>query len=132
MQRYIKPEHWANFLDEYDWTHWCTFTTKWELTIPAARRMADKIGNEFCGKKLGIFQVEKPLFFWAAEPFDTRNGYHIHALIRTGAEKEDIYQWTNKRYGRSLVLNYEKGKGASGYCAKYITKKLSDYDIKFY
>jgi hypothetical protein len=118
----------AEYLDAVDWSHWCTFTTKWELTLPSARRMALKIKEKFCSPLSDMFQIDNPAMFWAAEPFDIKNGYHIHALIRTGASKKELREWSKKKYGRSMILDYQKGKGAASYCAKYITKKLSDYD----
>jgi hypothetical protein len=120
----------GGFLDKTEWCYWCTFTTKWELTLPSARRMAEKIYIKFCSRvgQGDLFQCDNPAMFWAAEPFDLRNGFHIHALIRTGAEPKQIYTWAKQKYGRAQVLKYEKGKGAHTYCGKYITKRLSDYD----
>lgn len=120
----------GGFLEQVEWNYWCTFTTKWELTLPSARRMAEKIYHKWCSvlPQGDLFQVENPAMFWACEPFDLRNGYHIHALMRTGADAKQIYTWAKKKYGRALVLKYEKGKGAHTYCGKYITKRLSDYD----
>jgi hypothetical protein len=69
--------------------------------------------------------------FWAAEPFDVRDGNHIHALIHTDSSKETLRKWMKERYGRTQVLDYDPTKGAHSYCAKYITKDLSDYDIIF-
>jgi len=119
----------ANFLNTIDWTHWCTFTTRYDLSMKSARRMSEVIFNKF--SKQDIFNQGDQKMFWAAEPFDVKNGYHIHALIQTQLSPEDIYKWTNKRFGRTLILPYEKEKGAHSYCSKYILKKLSDYDIYF-
>jgi hypothetical protein len=119
----------ANFLNTIDWTHWCTFTTRYDLSMKSARRMSEVIFNKF--SKQDIFNQGDQKMFWAAEPFDVKNGYHIHALIQTELSPEDIYKWTNKRFGRTLILPYEKEKGAHSYCSKYILKKLSDYDLYF-
>jgi hypothetical protein len=120
----------GGFLESTEWSYWCTFTTGWELTLPSARRMANKIFTKFCGAmgQGDLFQIENPAMFWAAEPFDCRNGFHIHALMRTGADAKQIYTWSKKKYGRAQVIKYQKGKGAASYCGKYITKRLSDYD----
>jgi len=80
-------------------------------------------------------------FFWCAEPFDTREGYHTHGLIITDEilSKNDlgsIYQVAcgnvDKRkdqWHRLQLRDYNKKLGASYYCGKYITKHLADYDI---
>lgn len=138
LKKQTTPESLANsysdvfggFLEQTEWTYWCTFTTKWELTLPSARRMASKIYTKFCGAigQGDLFQLENPAMFWAAEPFDLRNGYHIHALIRTGADAKQIYEWCKEKYGRAQVIKFQPNKGATSYCGKYITKRLSDYD----
>ena len=121
----VTPDY-SKFLDSFEWTHWCTFTTKYELSLKSARRLAESIYDRFPDQSQpGINQI-----FWAAEPFDVRAGTHIHALIHTYDSKEKLREWANKRYGRAQILDYNKQLGAHSYCAKYITKYLSDYDIR--
>jgi hypothetical protein len=91
--------------------------------------MSEVIFNKF--SKTHIFNQGNQTMFWACEPFDVKDGYHIHALIQTELTPQEIYSWTNKRFGRSLILPYEKEKGAHSYCSKYILKNLSDYDLYF-
>jgi hypothetical protein len=81
--------------------------------------------------------------FWAAEPFDTREGQHTHALVKIVPHLPistkmfcDIYQVAagnvdirKDQWHRVQVQKYNKRLGASHYCGKYITKTLSDYDF---
>jgi hypothetical protein len=85
--------------------------------------------------------------FWAAEPFDARDGHHTHALLRVTKSfpvsvklLADAYQVAagnkSKRnkskaqgWHRLDIQTYNKKLGAGHYCGKYITKRLSDYDI---
>lgn len=124
----VTPEY-SNYLDSIEWTHWCTFTTRYDLSMKSARRMSETIFNHLGNKNDLFARIDK--MFWVAEPFDVKDGFHIHALVQTNLDSKEIYEWTKKRYGRSLVLPYEKEKGAHSYVAKYITKSLSDYDILF-
>jgi len=75
--------------------------------------------------------------FWAAEPFDSREGYHFHALINTFGKitNDDMYRyWTNeKQHGHSHFVKIHRALGKEEqiecYCSKYISKHLADYDI---
>lgn len=81
--------------------------------------------------------------FWAAEPFDTKNGNHTHALVKIVPHLPisnkmfcEIYQVAagnvdirKDDWHRVQIQKYDKRLGASHYCGKYITKTLSDYDF---
>lgn len=112
---------WTDWLNSKDWTYWCTFTTRYELSLPSARRMATRIGN-YC------IDTEEQYMFWAAEEFDVRDGMHIHALVKTPADKRRFWQWAYKTYGRAQIQDYDKRIGAGGYVSKYIHKRMTDYD----
>jgi len=122
-----KSEVFGDYLNEFKWNYWCTFTTRRPISINSARRVATQLGRLFCAKDL--LNVD-PLMFWAAEPFDAREGFHIHALLKCDYDKKTIQKLCNEKYGRSTILEYENGKGATDYCAKYISKNLSDYDFE--
>lgn len=112
----------GEWLNTIQWTYWATFTTPYELTIQSARRMAENIGK-FCIKNNG------ELIFWVAEKYDVKDGHHIHALIKTSTDIRTIWDWAFRRYGRSKIKRYNRRIGAGGYCAKYITQPMTDYDI---
>jgi hypothetical protein len=124
----------GDWLKGYDWTYWATLTTKYSLTLPSARRIADGFYKHIA--KAGFSTM-----FWAAEPFDTREGYHLHALIRvsdllpysfivntyqTVTGNKDL---SRKNWNRIQLMRYNPKLGAGHYCAKYITKELADYDF---
>lgn len=68
--------------------------------------------------------------FWAAERFELgREGYHMHALIETRQSPRQIELWYQKHYGRADVQRYDPNRGAAGYVAKYMTKRVFDYDL---
>jgi len=91
--------------------------------------------------------------FWAAEPFEVKEGefssskidpeyehfegrsnstrYHMHGLFKTKYTFNDIRTFWNRKYGRIDLQNYDSGKKGSHYIAKYVTKEISDFDMRF-
>lgn len=136
-QSKLKPSDFANFIgtatDHYgkgiDWGWWATFTTGYSMSVTSARRTMERyykvIGDE-CGALL-----------WCAEPFDTREGFHTHGVVKTNASFDWMREaWqiaTNGRnlgrYNRIQLKPYDPKLGGSFYVAKYIGKRLSDWDI---
>jgi len=118
----------SNWLSEYHFKTFGTFTTKQSLTLEGARRMAGNFGH-------WIQAGKESTMFWAAEPFDTREGYHFHALLNTNISNHEMWDyWTNKKqFGRSSFIEIHRKLGSKdqieNYCSKYITKRLADYDL---
>jgi len=79
--------------------------------------------------------------FWAAEPFDTRHGYHTHGLMEIDESMPfkavvNAFQIAtgNKdlgksRWARIQLSAYNPEKAACFYISKYISKRLADYDL---
>jgi hypothetical protein len=80
--------------------------------------------------------------FWAAEPFDVKEGQHLHALIHFSsldfiddnhahftALRQSWTQAIGDIHARQYHIPYDPNKGARYYVAKYISKKLADYDF---
>ena len=84
--------------------------------------------------------------FFAVEPFDLKEGYHIHALLQvpeTYQYKHILQVWQhvsgNKRkvkvegeastWNRVDLQTYNPKLGARHYVGKYIMKQGCDYDI---
>lgn len=80
--------------------------------------------------------------FFAVEPFDIKEGYHLHALMKlpTNLSYRNIVEvWQHvsgnkkKRKGKEWnaikLEKYNPKLGAGHYLSKYITKELSDYDM---
>src|SRR5437870_708364 len=65
----------ADWLNREEWNCFCTFTTRYSMTMKQARRAMDRL-HSFLIAKYGQAKI-----FWVAEPFDTRHGYHTHALV---------------------------------------------------
>lgn len=112
------------FLENRSFDIFCTLTTRSPLTIQGARRIAGKYARL-------INAGEVCDFFWAAEPFDTRVGYHLHGLI-TGewhpSTLKDRWRWGiyDFRY-----IDKSKNYDATMYVTKYTTKKAADWDFFF-
>lgn len=130
----------GDWLNTKEWSHWTTLTTPYELTIKGARRLAHKFHKKLSDN--GSAEM-----FWACEPFDVKEGQHIHALVKAppGMPFEAIietYQsvagsegWAriqldefNPKWKKESSEEHEESKGAAYYVGKYITKRLSDYD----
>lgn len=136
----------SEYLGGLPWNYFVTGTTHYELTLKSARRLAGRYINNL---------PDGSLFFWVAEKFECKDGYHIHGLI----ELPESYLrdhpkptwimcqlWQIAVGDKKCIKNtgeeirwdiwdridnspYIKGLGATGYCAKYINKRQADYDI---
>jgi len=129
-------EAWGSYLDHRQWQLWTTLTTGRELTLPGARRSINKLSQYL---KENNYPAE---IFWAAEPFDLKEGYHLHSLIRfqdieCGQDNKPHYnalvkgwrQITGDTTARIYSERYKQDKGAHYYVGKYISKSRCDYDI---
>lgn len=129
----------ADWIGQYDWTYWATFTTRYKLTMPSARKAVEGMYKQL--SKAGNVRI-----FFVCEPFDLREGYHIHALMQVqgNLKYQHILQtWQhvsgNKRkpkdneepstWNRVELERYDKRKGARHYVGKYMTKNACDYDL---
>lgn len=125
-----------------DWDYFFTGTTGYELSLKSARRLLDRYA-----RNLGQFGSGR--IFWAAEPFDLKEGYHVHGLLELSSEIVDYRQlvevwqvvtgawkrrnkggWTKDSWNRIDMQAYDPKRGAAGYLSKYITKYLADYDME--
>jgi len=130
---------WANFLNQRDWQLWTTLTTGHELTLAGARRSINKLADTL---KRHNYPSE---IFWVAEPFDIKEGFHIHSLIsfvnlnrdddNSAAYQTLISQWrqiTHDENARVFSERYKDeahGGGANHYVGKYMMKYKCDYDF---
>lgn len=149
MQRYEKnleaAKGWEDFLNTQEWKRFCTFTTQYELTLPSSRRLAERFYDRI---SQNVFPGDPNLrFFWCAEKFEAKDGFHIHGLLNYSEPILDdknneltldvlnhsyqIVSGANKN-GTKYRVNFskfDKTKHGSRYCSKYITKKLADFDL---
>jgi len=123
LSSYPNAYDYGKWLEQYDWDYFCTFTTPYELTLKSSRRMMDFLALKF------LLGPESKMF-WAAEKFDVKEGYHIHALIQSMMKQHMISDRYKELYhGRPRVLKYDSNKGGNYYFSKYITKQIIDYDF---
>lgn len=148
--RNANVQQFTEYLDTIPWNFFMTGTTGYELTLPSARRLAQRYYNNL---PTGSY------FFWVGEKFELKDGYHIHGLIwipglpqfkpgqkagkplynalidywqiATGNKVIDndngVLKW--ETWNRIDIQPFMKSVGAHGYCAKYINKKKADYDL---
>jgi hypothetical protein len=106
------------------------------MSVKSARRAAERLYSHL-QKHIGNVRV-----FWVAEPFDTKYGYHLHALIHignpvlSGAIELIKKAWQvvtkgkgGKGYNNTVIEPYKKELGANYYVSKYMLRHNSDYDI---
>lgn len=125
-------DHYADWLSSFEWTHYATFTTGYEMTLNTARRLMEAYHSNV--KKAG-----NTPFFWVAERFEVKDGFHTHALIKvpqawhyshliqiwqkvTGGAREN-------KWHRIDLQKYDAQLGARHYLSKYLTKGNSDFDF---
>ena len=113
----------TDWLKAQEWSYFATFTTSFPLTLKSARRLILKLADKTC-------PTQGDLLFWVAERFEVREGYHMHALVKSRIGATEIWSWWKKRYGRAQVLIYDPNVGGAGYVAKYVTKSIADYDLE--
>jgi hypothetical protein len=122
----------AIFLDNLHFDYFCTFTTPYKLSLNSSRRISDQICNFVnAGRDSSVF--------WCAEKFKLTEGagsnrYHLHALMKTDYDRFQILDWYRGRYSNGIAqlrpVDVKRGLSASFYVSKYITKELSDYDLR--
>lgn len=128
----------GDWLNTFQWHYYCTFTTRYQLSKPAARRSMARLQEV-------LYQqyMDKPTIFWVAEPFDTRYGCHLHALLHIkGKVPQTITHIKNawqivskgkglKEYNNTTIKEYDPKLGGHYYVSKYLFKPYSDYDYYF-
>lgn len=130
----------GTYLRAFEWSHWATFTTPYPLSLPSARRLMERFGNARVSSEITAPQIVQTMF-WAAEPFDCREGFHTHALVKIDELLPfkaviNAYQiatgntdLSKDRWARCQLKKYDPKKHAAFYVSKYISKALADYDL---
>jgi len=129
-------DHYINFIDTLDWSAWCTGTTKYELTLKGSRRLMERYASIIKRTLNGNCQLR---IFWVSEPFEAKDGMHVHFLLdlRPELRYTDLYKlWQvatgAKKKGewhRMEAEKFLKSRGAAAYCTKYVFKKQADFDL---
>jgi hypothetical protein len=125
----------ADFLDQQDWSVFCTFTTWNRLSWFKARKLMERLQETITKKQGGVL----PTIFFVSEPSSIINDYHVHALVKVEGDGERAVSlvkeaWKvvcppsgDKKYNRSDVQTYVTGKGGNYYMIKHLNKKTVDY-----
>ncbi|MBA7553801.1 hypothetical protein ES705_46400 [subsurface metagenome] len=124
------------YLDTFSWDFFLTGSTRYELTLKSARRLIERwyerVRLEGC-----------TTLFWVAEPFELKDGHHLHGLLELpNCGKQyyklmiDWWQWatgngegTKEKWNALNLQTYDTKRNAGSYCSKYVMKDRSDYDI---
>ncbi len=125
----------GKFLEKTNWTYYCTLTTSYPLTVNSARRSVERFHELL---KVN-FRLENEIF-WIAEPFDSKYGYHLHALIKLDClnpskQKNSLNKaWQiatkgsyGKFYNKSLFEHYIANKGGNYYVSELIGRNDVEY-----
>ena len=139
-----KKEAWIAYLEQFAWTFFVTGSTRYELTSKSARRLAERWHKQV--------RSEGSLFFYVSEPFEVKEGQHIHGLLMCPGYDQlffrkmvDMWQWATgnralsvdgkginwdkKKWNALNLRNYDPDRGAGGYMCKYVMKTTADYDL---
>lgn len=141
----------VGFVNDLDWTFFATLTTPYAMTLPSARRLAERTHNSWSRMADGSCRM-----LWVAERNQLRDGHHLHALVtlpsqftqpylfnalceayqaQTGAKAATIDRSNGKatytQWSRIDLRRYDRRRNASGYLSKYMTKadELLDWDL---
>lgn len=134
MKKYNSNEPLAKWLDSINWSLWTTMSTDYTMTLRSARRLISRMFQRVAKKYKNV------KVFWAAEEFDLKDGYHLHALwfindlewLDSKSYKEFVNDWrVVSKCDKAVIYSepYEKGKGAHSYITKYINRPLTCYDL---
>lgn len=131
------PPHYTKEVGEWldgvsPWTFWATFTYRNSPSLPSVRRSMSRFNEE----------ISPSLMFWGSESGACTGRNHVHALLYFDENRismplfgavpissRAIWSKAFKRFGRSHVDVFDPERGASHYVAKYVSKRLSDWDL---
>lgn len=148
-------EQLGTWLDTYNWEYWATFTlsprrlagSRWAQRLqqlgyaPSSRDL-----EEARSHSPSVPQVRRALsawsrttkperVFWGTEPGKINGRIHAHALLDFKGKWPNptaLWEEAFRTMGRSQIDRFEPEKGASHYVSKYVTKRLSDFDLWTY
>jgi hypothetical protein len=120
-QLHVEMGDWVNSLAPWQVISHRTFS--WEASIWSAGR---------CYEKFMRSELRGVSYFYALEPNPGRDGYHVHALWCdcSNRRRADIWRCWFTRYGRNRIEPINNRDDVSDYCAKYVTKESSWWNVK--
>jgi len=129
-------EEWCKLIEPHAPAYFCTFTTKHTLTLNSARTAMEVYVRNLRSQ---CTDNEKIFFFWVAEAFELKTGYHTHGLLsipdtfKVGAGFKALTKTWHKSAGTSQARTHfvpvRKQIDGIRYVTKYATKERADWDI---
>ena len=135
-QKNNNVKNYGEWLNSLHWDYYCTFTTRYQLSVKSGRRSMIRLYNLLSERYGCTIKL-----FWVAEPFDTKYGCHVHALIEVGDKNaitiidlKNAWQIVSKgkgkkEYNNTTIKDYDNGKGGHFYFSKYLQRQGVDYDV---
>jgi hypothetical protein len=120
-QLHVEMGDWVHSLAPWQVISHMTFA--WEASVWSAQRCYEKF------MKREMWGVS---YFYALEQNPCRDGYHVHALWCDCKNKSrrEIWRTWFERYGRARIEPVNSRDDVADYCAKYVTKDGSWWDVK--
>lgn len=119
-------EGWGQFLIQFMWDWFATFTFRDEVPSFRAHRLFERLMQEL-ERAAGV-----PIFWFRADEIGPRGGrFHIHALVGNVANlrRMTFVDLWNEKAGYARIWPFDSKRGAAYYCAKYIAKQINDWDL---
>lgn len=117
----LQISDWVNILAPWQVISHLTFA--WQASFDSGRRVYEK----FMRKHLpGVS------YFYALEQNPSRDGCHVHALWASGGTifRKGVWGEWKGVYGRARIEPVRGHQDVSQYCAKYVTKERSWFNVK--
>lgn len=127
--------HWGEWLNTMEWDFFCTFTTPYSLSKDAAVNSMARLKNHLTSQN-GV----EPIIFYVVEPFDSKYGYHLHALMKDNCKDEhgrvplikEAWQKVSRgKYGKdnrfTTIVPYIRNLGGNYYVSKYLHRYNAEY-----
>lgn len=143
-----RKKDYSDWLNKFKWTHFITLTTPYALSLNSARRLSERFYS-----KLKDHQYE-PQLFWVAEKYESKDGYHLHGLLKINKKTLPIHEYkfitnlyqicagTSKcvkvdgelkyiNWSRIELAKYDKKRNGGGYCAKYVMAENNSTNAEY-
>lgn len=123
-QRQIRRAY-GDFLQRYDWTHFCTFTS--DNPFLKTQALTGYFEKTFIPRLEN--RIERPVsWFWVTEWSPGIGRLHLHALLAAdGANEAHVVREWNK--GNAKVERFDPARGASYYVSKHITQEETEIGL---
>lgn len=114
-------EDWVRTLKDWECIAHMTFV--WECSMDSGMK---------CYEKFMKRELPGVSYFYAMEANPGRRGFHIHALFSDtmGVQRKEVWSKWFDKYGRNRIEPIKSSTQVSSYCAKYVTKEGSWWNVK--